>query len=56
VATQRIVSSRKESSLLRDETFFLFWLSRLVTQTAQGALAYALLIIVVDRTDASFFN
>jgi MFS family permease len=27
-----------------------------VTQTAQGALAYALLIIVVDRTDASFFN
>jgi MFS family permease len=47
---------RKQPSLLRDDVFLLFWLSRLVSQTAQGALAYALLIIVVDRTDASFFN
>jgi MFS family permease len=46
----------KQSSMLRDETFFLFWLSRLLTQIGQGALVYALLIILVDRTDASFFN
>src|SRR5689334_106661 len=48
--------ARKQPSLLNDDVFFLFWLSRLVSQTAQGALAYALLIILVDRTDASFFN
>jgi MFS family permease len=47
---------RKQPSLLRHDVYLVFWLSRLVSQTAQGALAYALLIIVVDRTDASFFN
>lgn len=46
----------KQPSLLRDEAFFLYWLSRLLTQIGQGALVYALLIILVDRTDASFFN
>jgi MFS family permease len=46
----------KQPSLLREEAFLLFWVCRLITQTAQGALVYALLIILVDRTDASFFN
>ncbi|HEY7035663.1 MAG TPA: MFS transporter [Thermomicrobiales bacterium] len=56
VATPAKRAVAKQPSLLRDEAFFLFWLSRLLTQTGQGALVYALLIIVVDRTDASFFN
>src|SRR5688500_17183899 len=45
-----------QPSLLANETFRRFWLSRLLTQTAQAALVYALLIIVVDETDASFYN
>src|SRR4051812_3700057 len=49
-------SNRVLPSLFTDESFLLYWLSRLVTQTAQGALVYALLIIVVDRTDQSFYN
>lgn len=49
-------ATAKQPSLLRHEAFLLFWIGRLVTQTAQGALVYALLIIVVDRTHASFFN
>ncbi|MEA2583295.1 MAG: hypothetical protein QOF33_1380 [Thermomicrobiales bacterium] len=53
---KRVAEVSRQPSLLRDESYLLFWLSRLVTQTAQGALVYALLIIVVDRTDASFFN
>jgi MFS family permease len=56
VPAKRTVPAPKQPSLFRDEAYLLFWLSRLVTQTAQGALVYALLIIVVDRTDASFFN
>lgn len=43
-------------NLLGQEPYRLFWLSRLLTQTAQGALMYALLIILVDVTDASFYN
>ncbi len=42
--------------LLREEAFRTFWLTRIAAQTAQGALLYALLIIVIDRTDASFFS
>lgn len=43
-------------SLLHDEAFRIWWLTRLACQTGQGALLYALLILVVDRTDASFFS
>lgn len=45
-----------EQPLLREEAFRFFWLSRVAVQTAQGALLYALLIVVADRTDASFYN
>jgi MFS family permease len=55
-AVHRVEPMPRRPSLLREETFRCFWLSRLATQTAQGALMYALLIIVVDRTDASFFS
>jgi hypothetical protein len=45
-----------DRSLMRDEAFRLWWLTRFACQIAQGALLYALLIIVVDRTDASIFS
>src|SRR5688572_24732177 len=45
-----------DRSLLRDEAFRFWWLTRFFSQVAQGALLYALLIIVVDRTDASIYS
>ena len=42
--------------LLNDERFRLFWLARLSTQTAQGALLYAFLLIVADRTGSATYN
>ena len=45
-----------QQSLLHEEVFRLFWLARLTAQSAQGALLYALLIVVVDRTDRSLFT
>jgi MFS family permease len=50
------VSRAHEPSLFASDAFALYWLSRLMTQTAQGALIYGLLVILVDRTNASFFN
>jgi len=44
-----------EPSLLDDPDFRLLWLSRLLSQTAQGALLYALLILVVDLSSRSFY-
>jgi hypothetical protein len=43
-------------SLLGDPVYFNFWLSRVFGQTAQGALLYALLILITDRTDASIYT
>jgi MFS family permease len=42
--------------LLRQEPFRAFWLSRFIGQAAQGAVLYALLIVIVDRTDDPFFG
>lgn len=42
--------------LLRDDAFRAFWLSRLLGQAAQGAALYALLILIVDRTDRPFYG
>jgi MFS family permease len=42
--------------LLQNVAFRNYWLSRLLSQIAQGALMYGLLIIVVDRTDQPFYN
>jgi hypothetical protein len=42
--------------LLRQEAFRTFWLSRLVGQAAQGAVLYALLVVIVDRTDDPFYG
>lgn len=46
----------KEASLLDDPDFRNLWLSRLLSQTAQGALLYALLILVVDLSSRSFYT
>lgn len=52
----RVVLTPSRSSLLADPEFLTLWLSRLLSQTAQGALLYALLILVVDLGDKSTFN
>lgn len=46
----------KQPPLLHDERFRVFWLARLATQTAQGALLYAFLLIVADRTGSATYN
>jgi MFS family permease len=53
---RRTSGGPRQPSLFAQESYRLFWFSRLLTQTAQGALIYALLIILVDVTDASFYN
>jgi MFS family permease len=45
-----------EPSLFLNQGFQLLWTTRLLTQTAQGALLYALLILVVDLSNKSIFN
>jgi MFS family permease len=46
----------REESLMRDPDFRLLWWSRLLSQTAQGALLYALMILVIDLSNRSFFS
>lgn len=46
--------SDKQPSLLTNPNFRLLWLSRLCSQTAQGALLYALMILVIDLSERSF--
>ena len=41
---------------MNDPEFRTLWLSRLLVQTAQGALLYALLIMVVDLSHRSLYN
>ncbi len=43
-------------SLLNDPDFRMLWSSRLISQIGQGALLYAMLILVVDLSDRSIFN
>jgi MFS family permease len=45
-----------DESLFKLPAFQMLWFSRLLGQIGQGALIYGLLIIVVDRTDSSFYN
>ncbi|MGN6484445.1 MAG: MFS transporter, partial [Thermomicrobiales bacterium] len=45
-----------QPSVLADRDFRTLWLSRLMVQTAQGALLYALLIMVVDLSNRSLYN
>ncbi|HEY7030695.1 MAG TPA: MFS transporter [Thermomicrobiales bacterium] len=42
--------------LMRQEAFRTYWLSRLIGQAAQGMVLYALLVVIVDRTDDPFYG
>lgn len=53
---RRGTSAEVLPSLLNDQDFRTLWLSRLISQTAQGALLYAMLILVVDLSDRTFFT
>jgi MFS family permease len=42
--------------MLGDPIYARFWFSRLLSQTAQGAILYALLILIADQTDKSIYT
>lgn len=46
----------RDGSLLEDPQFRLLWWSRLLSQTAQGAILYALMILVIDLSNRSFYS
>jgi hypothetical protein len=50
------VGQRVRASLLGDPVYSNYWLSRLFSQTAQGAILYALLILITDQTDKSIYT
>jgi hypothetical protein len=50
------VSGRVRRTMLGDPVYGKFWLSRLLGQTAQGAILYALLILITDQTDTSIYT
>lgn len=52
----RPTQKRVEPSLFDDLDFRVLWLSRLLSQTAQGSLLYALLILVIDLSDRTVFT
>lgn len=52
----RAAKAAGQPSVLADPDFRTLWLSRLLVQTAQGALLYALLIMVVDLSNRSLYN
>ena len=62
VTTRRLVrrpariARADQPSVMADRDFRTLWLSRLMVQTAQGALLYALLIMVVDLSNRSLYN
>jgi MFS family permease len=39
--------------VLSDRPFLLLWLAQIISQTAQNAILYALIIIVLDRTEST---
>lgn len=52
----RRARSPKQPSLMLNEEFRAYWLSRVTSQTAQNALIYAFLLIVADRAERATFN
>lgn len=50
------VEARVQRSMLGDPVYARFWFSRLCAQTAQGAILYALLILIADQTDKSIYT
>ena len=57
---RRLLSRRakppKQPSLMMNEEFRAYWLSRVTSQSAQNALIYAFLLIVADRAERATFN
>lgn len=49
------VRSAGEDNLLQRPSFRSYWFARIAGQTAQGALLYGLLVLVVDRTQRSIW-
>lgn len=47
---------RERARLLDDPAFRAWWLSRLVSQTAQAALLYGLLILIIGQTNRSIYT
>lgn len=52
----RWAKARVQASLLGDPLYAKFWWSRLLVQIGQGAMLYALLILITDLTDASIYT
>ncbi|MGC4106593.1 MAG: MFS transporter [Thermomicrobiales bacterium] len=52
----RIARANDQPPVMADRDFRTLWTSRLMVQTAQGALLYALLIMVVDLSNRSLYN
>ena len=50
------METRVQKSMLGDPVYARFWFSRLFSQTAQGAILYALLILIADQTDKSIYT
>jgi MFS family permease len=46
----------KAASLLHDDVFRWFWIAKLASQTAQGAMLYAFLLLVADQSDRALSN
>ncbi len=56
---ERLVKTKAAAdlpSLFDNPAFLAFWFSRLLSQIAQGALMYGLLVLVVDSANSSFYN
>lgn len=47
--------SAESKHILHDHRFRAYWLSRIASQTAQAALLYGLLILIVDRSERSIY-
>lgn len=47
---------RDNARLLDDGAYRAWWISRLLSQTAQAALLYGLLILIIDQTDRSIYT
>lgn len=53
-ATSKPMPARQ--SLLTDERFRSFWIARVLSSAAHGALVYAFLLLVADQTDRAAYN
>jgi MFS family permease len=55
-ATNAPDTTEAPGPLLKHPPFAAYWVARILSQTAQGALLYALLILIADRTDRTIYS